>query len=163
LFHIRILAGDQCSRAGLERRQHAQWNSVLAGEFHRAGLQDLGTQAGELQHFLRRNAVQTPRLRHHPRIGGVDSVHVGIYAALVGLQRGCHGHRGGVGAAPAEGSDILIIIHPLESGHHHDASSGQVMPHAHIIDGQDTGAPMHAVGTYADLAAGVGTGIETAP
>ena len=62
LFHFFVfLKGDQGAGLGFlvnvdipgrETGQHAHGNLVLAGEFDRADLQDLGAQARHLQHFL---------------------------------------------------------------------------------------------------------------
>ena len=61
LNHALFFARDQCAIALVERGEDAQRHVVLAGELHRADLQDLCAEARHLQHLLKGDAVQTPR------------------------------------------------------------------------------------------------------
>jgi len=52
----------------------------------------------------------------HSGVGGIDAVDVGINLTDFGIQgrRQCNG--GGVGAAPAQGCTVLVLVYALESG-----------------------------------------------
>ena len=52
-----------------------------------------------------------------PRVGGEDAVDVGVDLADVGVERGGERDGGGVGAAAAEGGDVLgVLADALEPG-----------------------------------------------
>ena len=59
--------------------------------------------------------------RHDPRVGGEHAVDVGVDLADVGAERGGERDRGGVGAAAAEGGDVLgVLADALEAGDDRD-------------------------------------------
>ena len=89
----------------VEARAHEDAHIVHHAEFDRAHLQHLGAERGQLQHFLERDAVEPARLRHHPRVGGVDAVDVGVDVAAVGMDGGRDRDRRRIGAAAAERGD----------------------------------------------------------
>jgi hypothetical protein len=63
---------------------------------------------------------------HDARVGGEDAVDVGVDLAHVGLERGGERHRGRVGAAPAQGGDLLgVLADALEAGDDDDVTLGQ--------------------------------------
>ncbi len=59
-------------------------------------------------------------LGHHPWIGRVDAVDIGIDVAAIGLKRRCECDGAGVGAAAAERRDAVSRRDPLESRDHGD-------------------------------------------
>ena len=104
LFHDIFLVAKQCAaHIGREGRKHTGRHPVQHGNFHRAGLQDLGAQGGHFQHFFVSDLLQPPRLGHDARVGGVNAVHVGIDVATRRADTGGHRHRTGVGTAAPQG------------------------------------------------------------
>ncbi len=115
-FHlVRVLQCDQRAGAFLKAVQHPQGHLVFAGKFHRADLQHLGAHAGHFQHLLEGDPVQPAGAVHHPRVGGVDTVHVGVDLAFIRFEGGGQRHGGGVGTAAAQGGDIAVLVHALEA------------------------------------------------
>jgi len=43
-------------------------------------------------------------------VGREDPIHIGVDLAHIGVQRGGERHGRGVGAAPAERSDVLAVL-----------------------------------------------------
>jgi hypothetical protein len=73
-------------------------------------VQDLRAARGELEHLLVGDRVELARRRDDPRVGGEDSVDVGVDLADVRLQSARQRDRGGVGAAAAERGDLLGVL-----------------------------------------------------
>ncbi len=128
LFHDLLLAADQ--RSGrrcmwidvlgfLEARAHEDADIVHHAELDRAHLHDLGAERGELEHLLVGDLGHAPRPRHHPRVGGVDAVDVGVDVAAVGLDRGRDRDRRGVRPAAAKRGDAAgLEVDALEARDH---------------------------------------------
>src|SRR5690606_1624170 len=113
--------------------------------------------AGHFQHFLEGDAVQAAGGVHHARVGGVNAIHVGVNLALISVQRGGQGHRCGVGTATAQGGNVVVVVHALETGDHHHPASVQVGAYLALVDVLDTGLGVAVIGADRHLPAGVGT------
>ena len=120
LLHDLVLIDHEGALSVAEARQHLHRHPVLHSHLDGAGLQHPGAQRGHLQHLLVGDPIKFPRSRHDPRIGRVDAVHVGIDIAAFGRQRRGQRHRGGIGAAPAQGGHPVARRDALKSGHHRD-------------------------------------------
>src|SRR5690606_37166238 len=144
-----------------ETVQHTQWHVVFAGELNRSDLQHLGAQAGHLEHFLEGDLFQAAGAVHYPRVGGVDTVHIGVDLAFVRLQRRRQGHASGIGAATTEGGDIAVGIHTLEASNNHHLARVQLAPQPGFIYMLDACLAEGAVGLDAHLGAGIGDGWDT--
>jgi hypothetical protein len=156
LFHVGVfLKRDQRARTFDEGRQHAQRYLVLAGEFHRADLQHLGTEAGQFQHFLEGDLVEPARLGLDARIGGVNAVDVSVDLALVGLERRGKRDAGRVRAAAAERGDTTVGRDALEAGDHRDDAGLAVLDQTRAIDLLDARLHMRRVGLDRHLPAGI--------
>ena len=142
--------------------QYAQRNVVLAGELHRTDLQHLGTEAGHFQHLFKGDLVQTLGHGHHTRVSGIDTVHIGVDLAFIGLQRRCQCHAGGVRTATPEGSDVALLVHTLEACYNYHATGLQIRTDFLIVDLQNARLGMRAVGQDAHLTASVGHRWHTA-
>jgi hypothetical protein len=138
----------------------SQRHAVLAGELDRADLQDLGAQRGHLQHLLEGDGGQAPGFGHDTRVGGVDTVHVGVDQALVGLHRRRHRHRRGVRTATTQRGDVHVLIDTLEAGDHDHAASVQIRAHAGVVDALDARLGVGGVGADGHLPAGVADGVH---
>src|SRR5690606_12468717 len=161
LFHINLIINrNQGPRTLLETGQNAQRHIVLAGEFHRTNLQHLGTEAGHFQHFLEGDGVEATGLVDHARVGGIDTVDIGVDLALIGLQRRRQRHGGGIGAATTKGGDIAVGVNALETGHHDHTTGIQVLAHLVLVDLLDTRLHVRVVSEDRDLGAGVGTRLK---
>ena len=136
--------------------QNAQRDVVFAGELHRTNLQHLGAEAGHFQHLFEGDLFQALGLGHHTRVGGVDTIDVGVDLALVGFQRRSQSHAGGIGTATTEGGDIAVLVDALETGNDNDATGLEVSTNLLVIDLQNARLVMRAVGENAHLVAGVG-------
>ena len=84
-------------------------DAVAAAVLHAPQVQDLRAARGELEHLLVGDLVELAGAGHDPRVGGEDAVDVGVDLADVGLERRGQRHGGGVGAAAAEGGDLLGV------------------------------------------------------
>ena len=84
------------------------------GEFHRAGLHDLGAQAGQFQHFVVGDFRQLARARHDARIGRVNAIDIRINLAEIGLERGGQGDGRQVRTAPTQCGDLAVAASALE-------------------------------------------------
>ncbi|MNS27702.1 hypothetical protein D3C72_596560 [compost metagenome] len=144
---------DQGAQAFAEGGADPQKQIELLGVLHRAGVQHLGAEAGELEHLVERDLGQQRGLRHDPRVGGEDAVDVGVDLAHVGFERGRQRHRGGVGAAPAQRADLAVVGHALEARHHRHEAVGQQLAQAFGLDVGDLGLGVQRLGADARLGA----------
>ena len=124
-------------------------------QFHGPQHQHPGSRGRHLGHLLERDLVEFAGLRDHTRVGGEDPVHIGVDLAGVGLQVGGHGHRGGVGAPPAQRGDLLVGGRdPLEAGHDDHVAFVEVVLDPEGPDLFDLGAAVDGVGDDAGLRPG---------
>ena len=96
------------------------WHLVALGQFDRAGLQDLGPQAGQLEHLVVRDTPQLTGVRADARVSTVDPIHVGINLARLSLNGRGKGNRGGIRAPATKGRDVVLGIDPLKTSDYHD-------------------------------------------
>ena len=153
IFLQRVLAHDQGAGPILERGEHLQRQIVAHREADRAGLQHLGADRSELEHFLIGDDRQLARARHDPGIGGVDAVDVGVDVAAVGVHRRGDGDGRRVGAAPAQRGEAAVGGDALEAGNdrdpffvEHPLEHGDVDPLDHaggVAAGADRQLPAH--------------------
>ena len=100
-------------------------------------------------------------LRDDPRVGGEDAVDVGVDLADVGLERGRERDGRGVGAAAAEGGDLLGVGRDaLEAGDDDDVAVADRLGDPAGRDVDDLGLAVHRVGDHAGLRAGERAGGE---
>jgi hypothetical protein len=143
-----------------QARQDTRLYLIFAGEFHRADLQHLRTQAGHLQHFFERHAVKPARFFDHARVGRVDTVDVRIDQALVRFQRSRDGHRRGVRTAATERRDMAFRVDALEAGDHHHLARVEIAQHALAVDFANACLGERAVGFDRHLPTGVADRID---
>ena len=117
--------------------EHLHAHAGLHRQADASGLQHLGADAGELQHFLVRHRLQLARLGDDARVGGIDPVHVGIDVAPVGTDSGRHRHGRGIGPAAAHGGDAPFVRNALEARDHRDLALAHRRQQAFRIDGFD--------------------------
>ena len=152
---------DNCALEGAERRPDVDRDVVAPGVLDRAQVEHLGAASSELQHLLVGDRVELARVRDDPRVGGEDAVDVGVDLADVGLERGRQRDRGGVGAAAAEGGDLLgLLADALEAGHDHDVALVDRAADPTGRDVEDLGLAVDVVGDHAGLRAGERPGRE---
>ena len=77
------------------------------GQLHRAWLEHRGPGFGHLQHLLVADEVEPACVRHDARIGGEHARDVGKDRIRCAQSRR-HGHRGSIGATPAQ-----VVTSPL--------------------------------------------------
>ena len=112
-----VAFGDDPGPLGVgERAPHVDRHAVFLGELDRPRVHHARPQAGKLEHLIVTDPVDLARLGNDPGIGGVDAVHIRIDLAGVGPENGGERNGGGVGAAPAEGRDVVVLIDALEAG-----------------------------------------------
>ena len=75
--------------------------------------------ARQLQHLLESDFVQFRRFGDEARVGGVDSLHIGIDLASSRAQPGGDGYGGEIGRAPSERGYVHVFGDALESGDDH--------------------------------------------
>src|SRR5712671_19449 len=130
LFHKFLLVANQSPGRVLvridllrriEARSHEYRHLADHGEFDGAHLKHLSALGGELEHFLERDSIKPPRLRHHAGVGRVDAVDVSVDIAAIGVYGGRYRHRGGIRTAAAQGGDSPgIRVEALEAGNDRD-------------------------------------------
>src|SRR5271169_3962718 len=160
LFHGLVLleCNERTGRGArriVERRQHAKFDLVFAGELDRAQLQNLGPQARHFEHFLEGHALESPRLGNDAWIRGIDAVDIGVDLTLVGFQCGGERDTRGIRAATAQRRDIALGVDALEAGNDHNRPLGKVLAQRRDVDVKNTRLGECAVGQDAHLPAGV--------
>ena len=133
--------------------ENLQVDAVALGHLHRTVVEHLGAQGGQLQHLVVGDLLQLPRPFDVAGICGVDAVHVGINLAEIRVEHSGQGHRRGIGAAPAQGGDILILVEALEAGDDDNGVLVQLGQHPLRIDALDAGVAIGGVGAEARLPA----------
>ena len=78
---------------------------ILTCKFDGADLQNLGAETGQFQHLFKGDALKQARVFHYPRIGSVNSFHIGINLALICFQSRRQGNGRGIRSSPAKGSN----------------------------------------------------------
>ena len=145
----------------VERGADVDGDVVAAGVLHAPQVEDLGAAGGELEHLLVGDGVELAGGRDDPRVGGEDAVDVGVDLADLGLEGGGQRDRGRVGAAAAEGGDLLgVLADALEPGHDHDVALLERGGDPARGDVDDLGLAVHRVGDHAGLGAGERAGGE---
>ena len=129
-------------------------DAVLLGELDRPGVHHAGPQACQLEHLVIADAVDLAGFGDDPGVGGVHAVHVGVDLAGGGAEHRGQGDGRGIGAAAAQGRDVVILIHALEPGNDDDLALGEGLGHAVIGDVLDPRFGVKAVGHQADLGPG---------
>ena len=119
LFHFRSLL-DFGAGHPFQAGEHFQLHVVFFRHFHRPGVEHLGAQCGQLQHFVVGDFLQLDGAGDLAGVGGVDAFHIGKNLAQIGLHGGGDGHGAGIGSAPAQGGDVVKAVQPLEARHHDD-------------------------------------------
>ena len=111
----RILADE----AGEDLHAHALFHR----QPDRARLEHLGPHARELEHFLVGHRLLLARLGDDPRVGGVDSIDIGVDVAAVGTDRGRDRHRRSVRPATPQRGQPAFVRQALEAGDHRDLAA----------------------------------------
>ena len=106
----------------VETVPHLEGHAKVFGEFHRAGLHDLGPAGGHFQHFLVGQLVELARGGHDARVAGVNAVHVRKNLAKVRADGGGQGDGRQVAAAAAERGDLPGGGLTLEAGDDDDVA-----------------------------------------
>ncbi len=156
LFHELCLRnlGDPRTRLRGERGPDVYGDGVAACVLDTAKHQHLGSAGRHLHHFLVGNALDAAGVRHDPRVGGENAVHIGVDLAEVGLQCGCEGHSGCIRAAPTERCHVLrILADALETGDDRNRSRVQSVADAPRRDIDDAGLAVRRSRDHAGLGA----------
>ena len=115
---------------------------------------------GEVEHLLHGDDVELAGARQDARIGGEDAVDVGVDLADVGVERGRERDGGRVGAAAAEGGDVLRrLADALEAGDDGDVPGVERALDAARRHVDDAGGAVGVVGDDARLAPGEGASL----
>ncbi len=138
----------------LERTPDVDRHAVLLGELDRPRVHHPGAQARQFEHLVEADPVDLAGLGHDPGVGGVDAVDVGVDLAGVRPEDGRQRDGGGVGPAPAEGGDVVVVVDPLEAGDDDDLALVERLADPLGRDVPDPGLGVEAVGDDPDLGAG---------
>ncbi len=95
-------------------------HAFLHRQADRARLQHLRPDRGQFEHFLVGDFLQFSRARHDPRVGGVDTIDIGVDVAAIGLHRRRDRHRRGVRSTAPERGDAGVVIDALKTGDDRD-------------------------------------------
>ena len=91
--------------------------------------------------------------RGHPRVGGIDTVHVGEDLADIGLPGRRQGDRRKVGTSAPEGRYLAVQVDPLEAGHDDHLALLELVRNVPSLDVDQAGLGMDVVGQDAGLGA----------
>ncbi len=141
--------------------QHAQRHGIFTSKLHRTNLQHLGAQTRHLQHLFKGDAIESASALNHARVSGIDTIYVSVDLTLVGLQRCCQRHTGGVGAATAKGGNGAILVSPLEARHDNHTTGSQLAAHTLVVNLLDTRLTVGTVGQNTYLRARHGDSLNT--
>ena len=122
LFHGFDNLLDFCTGISAETGQHFQIDVIPLGHLHRAVVEDLGAQAGQLQHLVKGDLLQLFCPCNTAGIGSIYTIHIGVDLAQVRVERGGQRHRRGVRTAPAQSGNVVILVNALETGDQHNLS-----------------------------------------
>ena len=124
-------------------------------------MQYFGAQARHFEHFFKGDFVHAARIFNHARVGGVHTINIGVDQAFIGVDRRRHRHGGGVGAATTERGDVVVLIHPLETGDDDHFARVQIFAHASAVNRLDARFHEGVVGAHRHLPAGVADRVDT--
>ena len=105
--------------AGKDLHAHA----LLHRQPDRACLEHLGPDAGEFEHFLIGHRGLLARLGDDPRVGGIDTVDIGIDVAAIRANGCSHRHGGRIRPAAAQRGQPALAREALEAGDHGDLAA----------------------------------------
>ena len=136
-----------------EAGEHLDADPLLHRQPDRAGLEDLGPDARQFEHFLIGHRAQLARLGDDPRIGGVDPVDIGVDVAAIGLDRRRHRHRRSVRAAAPQRGDAVVVGYPLEARDDRDLAALHRRDQPLAVDALDPRAGVALAGAQRQLPA----------
>ena len=108
-------------------------------------MQHLRTLLREQQHIVVGDSLAAHRIWADTRVGGKDTVHIGVDDELVGAQRRGERHRARIRAAAPERCDIAALVDALKPRHDRNAPRVQLPPDARGIDHFDLRVAVRAV------------------
>ena len=88
-----ILYCNQGAGAFLEGVQDPQRNFVFAGKFNTANLQNLRTKRCQLEHFFKGDGFHPTSALNDSRIGGINTIYIGVNLAFIRIQRRSNSDR----------------------------------------------------------------------
>ena len=88
-----LAAGEAGAGGFAPAGAHYQGYAVVAGDFHRSGMQHRSPQAGQLEHFVTADLVHQLGVGHPAGVGGEHPGYIGVDLAGVGPE--CCGERHG--------------------------------------------------------------------
>ena len=124
---------------------------VFLGKFDGPDLQHLRTQAGHLKHFVIRDLREFAGLRTEAGIRCINPVHVGIDFTHVRPECGGDGNPRRIRSAPAQGGNVVRLVHSLKSCNHNDPAFPEVLPDFFRFDTGNPGFSKGAVRFDFDL------------
>ncbi len=128
---------------------------VFLGKLHRAGLQHVGPQAAELQHFVVADGVKLAGVGDDPRVGGENAVHVGVVLAHAGVEHRAQGDQRRVAPAPAERGGLALVVDALKTRHDDDRPVGELVQDLLLVDRLNPCLGERVVRPQVNLLAGV--------
>ena len=158
-FHVLCNLLDHRTRDGVQAGEHLQLHVILLCQLNAAVVQHLCAQGCQFQHLVKGDLLQLAGVAHLARVGGVNAFHIGEDLAAVCVQGGCNGNCAGVGAATAQGGDIVQLVQTLEACHHHHTVALQLGGDTLGLQAGDACLSVGAVGAEARLPAGQADGM----
>ena len=153
IFSIFASSNTRVPGTWIQAGENLQLHIILFRHFHRAVVEHLRAKRRQLQHFAVGDLLQLARAGHLARVGGVNALDVGVDLAQIGVHAGGDRHRARVGAAAAEGGDILIAVQPLEPGDDNDAVLAKLCADALRRHPLDAGGAVGGIGDKSRLPA----------
>ena len=116
-------------------------------------MQDLSAQSSQFQHFIVGDLFQLEGAGHMAGIGGEHAVHIGVDLAQISTEGSGQGHGGGVGTAPAQRGDVVVLVQTLEAGDDDDGLLIQLSQYTLGVQTLDAGVSVDGVGAESGLPA----------
>ena len=108
-------------------------------------MQHLRPLLREQQHIVVGDALAAHRIGADTRVGGKDTVHIGVDDEFIGVKRRGERHGARIRTAAPERCDIALLIKALKARHDRNAPRVQLPPDARGIDHFDLRVAVRAV------------------
>ena len=120
-------------------------------------MQHLGAERGLFQHLFIGDAIKFPGTGDDARVGGINTIDVGIDVTRRIKGRG-NRHGRGIGTTTAERGDAAVRADALEAGDHRHLALFHALADLVAVDLGNAGSTMNTIGLQGDLPTGPGAG-----
>ena len=130
----------------VDARANFQFHRIFFSHLNRTVVQNVGTAGCQLQHFIIGDLIQLVCMRYDARVGGINTINVGVDLALVSFHSCSDCYRTCIASAASECGDIVVAVDSLESCNNDDIFLVQLVLQTLGVDLLDTGILMGGFG-----------------